>query len=77
MFHTIVVWILLNPSALTDIKEVKKSDLQNVFNLKVIKAERNMDESEIRNADQYYEMFEQLRPVSVPGKAHSPDDQQR
>lgn len=40
-----------NPSNSTDVKAVKKSDLQNVFNLKVIKAERDLDESEKANAN--------------------------
>lgn len=39
----------MNPSNREDILEKKKSDLQNLFFLKVIRAERNMDESEIAN----------------------------
>lgn len=41
--------VAVNPSNPTDIREVRKTDLQNVFNLKVIRAERNMDESEATN----------------------------
>ena len=41
--------VAINPSVLTDIMVVKKTDLQNLFNLKIIKAERSMDESEIEN----------------------------
>lgn len=50
----------VNPSASTDIKEVKKSDLQNVFNLKVIKAERNMDESETANSNPIGQIMKKL-----------------
>ncbi|MBR3311410.1 MAG: AAA family ATPase [Solobacterium sp.] len=50
----------VNPSALTDIKEVKKSELQNVFNLKVIKAERNMDESEMANSNPIGQIMKKL-----------------
>lgn len=50
----------VNPSALTDIKEVKKSDLQNVFNLKVVKAERNMDESEMANSNPIGQIMKKL-----------------
>ena len=50
----------VNPSAPTDIKGVKKSDLQNVFNLKVIKAERNMDESEAANSNPIGQIMKKL-----------------
>lgn len=39
----------VNPLDLTDTRKVNKKDLQNLFNLKSIKAERNMDESDIAN----------------------------
>ena len=49
-----------NPSDSTDIKVVKKSDLQNVFNLKIIKAERNLDESENANANPIGQIMKRL-----------------
>lgn len=41
--------VAVNPSDTTDVMEVKKSNLQNLFNLKVIRAERSMDESDMAN----------------------------
>lgn len=41
--------VAVNPSNKEDFLEKKKSDLQNLFFLKVIRAERNMDESETAN----------------------------
>ena len=55
----------VNPSLPTDIKEVKKSDLQNVFNLKVIKAERNMDESEIANTKPIGQIMKKLFDTEI------------
>ena len=55
----------VNPSTPTDIKEVKKSDLQNAFNLKVIKAERNMDESEIANTNPIGQIMKRLFDTEI------------
>lgn len=41
--------VAANPTNREDILEKNKSDLQNLFFLKVIRAERNMDESEMTN----------------------------
>lgn len=43
--------VAVNPANTEDIYEKKKSDLQNLFALKVIHAERNMDESEAPNTN--------------------------
>ncbi len=52
--------VAVNPSVPTDIREVKMSDLQSVFNLKVIKAERNMDESEAANSNPIGQIMKKL-----------------
>lgn len=52
--------VAVNPSNSDDVKEAKKSDLQNVFNLKVIKAERNMDESEMANINPIGQIMKKL-----------------
>lgn len=43
--------VAVNPSNQEDKLEKKKSDLQNLFHLKVIRAERNMDESDAANSN--------------------------
>ncbi|MBQ6959389.1 MAG: AAA family ATPase [Clostridia bacterium] len=43
--------VAVNPANTEDIYEKKKADLQNLFALKVIHAERNMDESEAQNTN--------------------------
>lgn len=50
----------VNPSSPTYIKKVMKSDLQNIFNLKIIKAERNMDESEKENINPIGQIMKKL-----------------
>lgn len=50
----------VNPSDSNDIRETKKSELQNIFNLKVIKAERNMDESEDANNNPIGQIMKRL-----------------
>ena len=62
----------VNPSASTDIKEVKKSDLQNVFNLKVIKAERNMDESETANSNPIGQIMKKLFDTELEDALENP-----
>ena len=43
--------VAVNPANQEDTLEKRKSDLQNVFSLKIIKAERNLDESEAENTN--------------------------
>ena len=43
--------VAVNPTNAEDILEKKKSDLQNLFCLKVVRAERNMDESDDTNSN--------------------------
>ena len=50
----------VNPVDQEDFRDVKKSDLQNVFNLKAIKAERNMDESDVTNNNPIGQMMKRL-----------------
>lgn len=50
----------VNPSIPTDIREVKKIDLQDIFNLKIIRAERNMDESEKANSNPIGQIMKKL-----------------
>lgn len=63
-----------NPSDSTDVRSVKKSDLQNVFNLKVIKAERDLDESENANANPIGKIMNKLfntKPEDVESELQS------
>lgn len=50
----------VNPADQEDSRDVKKSDLQNVFNMKAIKAERNMDESDATNNNPIGQMMKRL-----------------
>lgn len=52
--------VAINPADQMDFRNVKKSDLQNVFDLKVIKAERNMDESEAANNNPIGQIMKKL-----------------
>lgn len=57
--------VAVNPSAPTDIMEMKKSDLQKVFNLKVIKAERSLDESEMVNTNSIGQIMKKLFDTEI------------
>lgn len=49
-----------NPSDPSDIREIKKPALQNLFNMKVILAERNMDESSVANDNPIGQIMKKL-----------------
>lgn len=58
MFDMTVVAV--NPSNERDVLEKQKSDLLNLFNLKVIRAERNMDESDSDNRNPIGQLMKRL-----------------
>ena len=59
--------VAVNPGNPEDVLEKKKNDLQKLFNLRIIRAERNMDESDSTNSNPLGQIMKKLFDTELSG----------